>query len=147
LGEIEARFLAADSAICCIGSGWKMDQTHGTQMAAMEGKMQSRGWEHDVGRWGVGPQRQRWREQAKARGQAGATNEVGRGKRAARLGFSGLRQSFDTRASFLSFLFIFLFYFLFSIYSNLNWVLNSTPKFKCTNKIDSSIKCENVFYL
>jgi hypothetical protein len=119
LGEIEARFLAADSTICCIRSGWKMEQTHGTLMAAMEGKMQSRGWEHDVGRWGVGPRCQRWREQAKARGQAGAKNEVGRGKRAARLGFSGLRQSFGPgRVFFLFFLFSFcisisIYYFIF----------------------------------
>jgi hypothetical protein len=54
-------------------------------------------------------------------------------------------------SEFSSFLFIFLFYFhfyfLFSIYSNLNWVLNSPLKLKCINQIDSSMKCEIVFYL
>jgi hypothetical protein len=37
-------------------------------------------------------------------------------------------------AGFFTF-FYFHFYFLFSNYSNLNWVLNSTLKFKCINRL------------
>jgi hypothetical protein len=36
--------------------------------------------------------------------------------------------------------FYFHFYFLFFIYSNLNWVLNSTLKFKCINRFQHEMR-------
>jgi hypothetical protein len=42
-------------------------------------------------------------------------------------------------ASFFIF-FYFHFYFLFSNYSNLNWVLNSTLKFKCINRFQHEMR-------